>query len=141
MRKPKADRFDVEGWGDVLSRESQRELAQKEIDAVLGFLEERKIVKRQHGYADSTEEFRRLFARAVRSLRKNHMPKPSDDPQSLIGLEMARLVLSITPSRIEKGSADPAELGRLSNVLTGFVRYYFKEQETKNLMELLIGRD
>lgn len=125
-------------WDETVAKEAGRDLSQARIDGYLEILETDGLVKRAQGHADTTDEFRTLFVRAIESLRSWYKPSPIDDPQGLIALEMARLVLKVTPEKIEQGRVSPQEVGGLSSVLAGLLRHYFKEKESKKLMALIL---
>jgi hypothetical protein len=128
-------------WPEEIAKEARRDLPQSTIDSYLRLLEEKGLVGQQSGFANPTDSFRELFAKSIVSLRKWYRPSPIDDPQGLLALEMARLILKVSPAEIKRGSADPKKLGQLSSVIAGLLRHYFKEDESKKLMALILGID
>jgi hypothetical protein len=141
MRKSKLGSPGTKKWGEIMLREGQRELPQRVITEYLDLLEKKGLLEQHEGYTDPTETFRELFVKAVESLRNWYKPFPGDEPQTLIAQEMARLILKVTPAKIEQGLVKPEEVGRLSNVLVGLLRHYFKEHDTEKLMDILLNDD
>jgi hypothetical protein len=137
MGKPRKDSAGIDSWVAMVEREAERDLPQVVIDHNLRMLERRGLVELKAGRADSTEAFQELFVRSIESLRKSYSPSPIDDPQGLVGMEMARIILHATPRRIQNGSVDASKIGQLSSVLAGLVRYKIGPQQSKKLMKLI----
>lgn len=127
----------LERWGNEMAKEADRYLPRRTISRFIRLLEQKGLIEQHDGSIDPTEEFRKLFVKAVESLQSWYKPSPMDEPQSLIAQEMARLIFGLTSGKIEKGEVKPEDMGHLTSVLVGILRHYFQGRDSKKLMDLI----